>query len=127
MLRDLQDGLVPVGFGVNKGFGLLQIERLTMKAGYLNPTDCPLPELEQAGRAGASTPTSVYDQQSLEWDEKSLGQAWKTIGEPCAAAFIQQVKKFRRKAAMHLLADAYFPACDHAPDLNRLYPAEVKL
>lgn len=118
-LRDLQDGLIPLGFGIAKGMGHVHVTQWTARLGFLHLGDVPggLP-------AGITTTASgLYQVAETSWAPASPPTAWGAQAEGWVQAFREQVRDFRRQNRLPPMAiDTYF---GHS-QLMQLYPAQVK-
>lgn len=118
-LRDLQDGLVRVGFGAAKGFGQVRAETWDVKFGYLSDKDALALGLPASGESEGG---SVY--QKLSFSQDSAGM-WQAVAQRWVEAFAAEVRQVQRDASEAperlpaLQADNYF-----GTEIERLYPAK---
>jgi CRISPR/Cas system CSM-associated protein Csm3 (group 7 of RAMP superfamily) len=105
VLRDLAEGLVPLGFGSAKGFGQVQINNWTAAAGFLTADDFPgdLPEPAPAPSDG------VYRVLHCQAERNDNHTAWQTLVSAWVDAFVAELKSFERGDKVpRLRADSYF-------------------
>jgi len=118
-LRDIADGLVPVGFGAAKGFGQPRIDSLKLDYGFISDDDY----------AGASeiarskiTPTSgLY--RVLGWDTQDASQRAQllTIAEDWVKKFNDKLMDFKREdSLLRVQRDTYFDG-----EIPQLYEKEA--
>jgi len=126
VLRDLKDGLVPVGFGKSKGFGAFELAGLELELGALDGDDAAalgLPEEDRARLERAERAGSAYRSVAWAWEGDGLAGAWERMGSSWASEFVRRAQAFDRRNEMRLAADTYWGA---PGDPAALYPAEVK-
>jgi CRISPR/Cas system CSM-associated protein Csm3 (group 7 of RAMP superfamily) len=107
VLRDVRDGLVPVGFGSSKGFGRVTLKKFSAELGTVTDEDFPPAGDPSAGndrlRSLPQTDSGLYRITSL--DEA----AWLDVAEPWVAAFHEQIEEFQRgDPALRAATDSYF-------------------
>jgi CRISPR/Cas system CSM-associated protein Csm3 (group 7 of RAMP superfamily) len=111
-LRDLAEGLIPIGFGAAKGLGRVKTVTGTLHLGYLRPGDLP-----SGVEPGASDPaTGIYRERILNWDDGGSGESAATAW---VDAFLTRIEGFERAPSFRLERDHYFGR-DAAQD----YPME---
>jgi CRISPR-associated RAMP protein (TIGR02581 family) len=131
VLRDLNDGLITVGFGAAKGFGQCKIEEGALTLGILRADDFPLledgqePTAQQAIAAGQrlmqvkGEMSGVY--QTLSYVANAADD-WMTLAERWVKNFNKAVTDHRH--AFNPKKDSYFDRVD-GYWLSDLYPARV--
>lgn len=90
VLRDVHEGLVPLGFGAAKGFGQVKVEKWQAQVGYLDPTDATYLEIPAEGQRetrGLYTVVDIAAANTIRW--KDIAQAW-------VQRFGETVKHFER-------------------------------
>lgn len=70
VLRDLQDGMLTVGFGAAKGFGQVRMEALTVSYGFISDDDFAGPSIF----ASAQTTVTSGLYRLLQWDKRDSAQ-----------------------------------------------------
>ncbi len=130
VLRDLNDGLITVGFGAAKGFGQCKIEEGTLMLGFLHADDFPLPQNDQepavqlaiaAGQRllqAEKELSGIY--QTLTYDQTAVDD-WTALAEGWINAFNKVVSDPDRRHAFGLKKDSYFDQVD-GYWLSDLYP-----
>lgn len=114
-LRDIRDGLVPVGYGSARGFGQVTLEEFSVQVGTITDEDFPTAcaQLRQlpSGDSGLYRVTQLDEAQ------------WLSSAEQCVTAFQEKLRSFKREPALQAKEDSYFAAAgtDSIP-LTELYP-----
>jgi len=106
VLRDLHDGLLPVGFGGAKGFGRAHVEALTADYGFIADDDlADAAELAQTVEQPAS---GIY--RVLHWGTQDAAQRTQllALAENWVAAFREKCATFERADELKLRSDSYF-------------------
>jgi CRISPR/Cas system CSM-associated protein Csm3 (group 7 of RAMP superfamily) len=119
-LRDVQDGLVPFGFGAAKGMGRMRVVQWTARLGFLLPNDIPggLPT------GITTTDSGLYRVAETTWTPQTPPAAWQSQAESWVQAFTNKVNGFERHGRLRALEkDTYFDS----DQMTRLYPAEVQI
>jgi CRISPR/Cas system CSM-associated protein Csm3 (group 7 of RAMP superfamily) len=84
-LRDLQDGLVTVGFGRAKGFGQCTVEDRKLTIGILHPDDFPLPQLK-SGKIDTTVQAASAAGERLRNASIAISGVYKTVAYDAATA-----------------------------------------
>jgi CRISPR/Cas system CSM-associated protein Csm3 (group 7 of RAMP superfamily) len=133
VLRDLNEGLIAVGFGRAKGFGQCTIEDPKLILGILSSDDFPLPEprdndVTQAAIAAGDRlcalmgpPSGVY--QTVTYSPTADAD-WRALVKGWMKAFSDMVMDYARQDELILKADSYFTD-EPGYWLPDLYPARV--
>lgn len=113
VIRDLADGLIPVGFGTAKGFGRATATNFTIQMGYITAEDRPL---DLPGQIEASGLYKVATWQAADWLS-----GWRPAAASCVAAFVNHVTAFARQEEElpSPALDSYFGRADQ---VSELYP-----
>ena len=132
-LRDLDEGLATVGFGVAKGFGRCTIEDPELTFGVLQQSDFPLacaaedgvePPVQAAWEqiwSAPETTSGLY--RTLAYDPAARAD-WLVLADNWVQAFCRQLADCPRPSDMPLKADSYFTEQKEG-GLPDLYPARV--
>jgi len=118
-LRDMTEGLVPIGFGAAKGFGQAKIDKFTLKYGFISDDDF-------SGTAAIAQtklePTSgLYRVLTWETNFTSPDVEFLKIANDWVTEFNKKVKDFERKdPRLQLKRDNYFDG-----DIPKLYGKEA--
>lgn len=117
VLRDLEEGMLRVGFGASKGFGAVTAGQWDVLAGFLTEEDLPL---ENAGHSWGMERdySGVYHCLRLEGENISSTGAWAEMAKEWLAALHERINTFSRK--FQLSEDSYFGRPE-----EKLYPLEV--
>ena len=123
-LRDLQEGLIPLGFGAAKGYGRVEVKRWTVTFGFLSDDDVPgkLPaEVEPA-----KSYSGLYKTVTETWSPPAVPpQHWLALAQDWFETFTTTWQMFERGQAQNQLPyveeDNYFGQLN----LPGLYPLEV--
>ena len=113
VIRDLADGLIPVGFGTAKGFGRATATNFTIQMGYITTEDRPL---DLPGQIEASGLYQVATWQAADWLS-----GWRPAAKSCVTAFVNHVTAFARQEEKlpSPMLDSYFGRADR---VSELYP-----
>lgn len=118
-LRDLQDGLIPLGFGAAKGMGRVKINEWTVRLGFLHKSDVP-------GELPANVSTfesGLYQVAGASWTPNHPPSAWKSQAESWVQSFNQHLTSYQRQERLpKMMVDSYFGQ----ESLTKLYPIQVK-
>lgn len=118
-LRDLKDGLVPIGFGAAKGFGQVRVDNYKFTHGFISESDFlgdikQFPKMQKNDSGIYKTFTCSYGNKTDENFSK-LATLWvKEFNEKC--------KTFNRDENIKLTKDSYF---DESSDMTKLYEVEA--
>jgi CRISPR-associated RAMP protein (TIGR02581 family) len=121
-LRDIHEGLAPLGFGSAKGFGVVRAEQWKAELGYLTKQDAKRLELPADGN---TKPNGLY--QVLRVSSEDV-EGWREVAQGWVHAFLNEVNGFERdsdgerKILPALAADHYFGA-----GIEKLYPVKEAL
>lgn len=119
VLRDLAEGMFPVGFGGAKGFGRTKIESFCVNYGFITEDDFfGPPEL-----ANIKPSTGLYH--LLNWDTRESDQKQELcrLAQKWVDEFNATRRSFKRGSAdLYLKADTYF---DDKLEIHKLYPKEA--
>lgn len=120
-LRDVADGLVPIGFGGAKGFGQAQIDKFRLDYGFITENDFAGPtEIAQT----EPKPTSgLYRVLSWQTNFTSPDSDFVNVASAWVTGFNDKVKNFEREySPLHLKRDNYFDG-----DIPQLYGKEATI
>jgi CRISPR/Cas system CSM-associated protein Csm3 (group 7 of RAMP superfamily) len=78
VLRDLADGMIPIGFGKAKGYGVAELQQTNWRVGYLHATDVPFDAalLVNEQQAGVYREVSAETNGWLPPTWRSQAQTW---------------------------------------------------
>lgn len=120
-LRDLEEGLLSVGFGSAKGFGLVKAGDWLVNAGFLLEED--LPALNGSRYTGPEENYSgIYRLLKMEGEKISSAGPWPEIAGGWIAALEREIQRFQRGEKLELAQDSYF-----GRPQEKLYPLEVPI
>ncbi len=89
VLRDLADGMIPIGFGKAKGYGVAELSQTIWRTGFMHASDLPIEGTLLTGIY--STGSHVEAQtQAAGW----LSDEWRTAAQQWVDAFNNKIKKF---------------------------------
>jgi CRISPR-associated RAMP protein (TIGR02581 family) len=114
VLKDMRDGLLPVGFGQNKGFGNVELKEARIKVGVISDV------FVLKGLKTANSYEGVFN--TASWDFKKLINEPENPLELWIQEFHNVLKNFSRGDELSLYSDTYFNGT-----VEELYPKEVKL
>lgn len=117
VLRDLRDGWLSVGFGMNKGLGRVRIaDGWSLHFGFLSDDDAPAKWMSEAVPRANSGVYRVTEYRPAD------AQKWLALAETWVERFNQAVSEFLRSEELSLRADSYFGQVDAA-----LYPPRLEV
>jgi CRISPR/Cas system CSM-associated protein Csm3 (group 7 of RAMP superfamily) len=118
-LRDVADGLVPIGFGGAKGFGQAEIDKLTLDYGFIGDKDFTGPAA--IARTKLEPISGLYSVLTWETNFTSPDAEFLKIANSWVTKFNDTVKSFERKDPMlQLKRDNYFDG-----EIPQLYSKEA--
>ena len=121
-LRDVHEGLVPLGFGAAKGFGQVRAEKWQVEIGYLTTEDARRLGIPADGKR---VQDSLYHVLIITNDDLA---EWRSVGKRWVEAFVTEAAGFTRdpsdspEALPALTADTYF-----GTEAEELYPVKEVL
>jgi len=117
-LRDIADGMVPIGFGGAKGFGQARIDKFKLSYGFITENDFAGPIA--TAQTEAKPTSGLY--RVLSWDTSftSPNPDFVEIANDWVTGFNDTVKNFEREDSLLLKRDNYFEG-----DIPQLYRKEA--
>jgi CRISPR/Cas system CSM-associated protein Csm3 (group 7 of RAMP superfamily) len=118
VLRDLADGLIPVGFGAAKGFGRMKASNFKITGGAVKEADLPI-----TLPAANVTQSGIYQVHQFSETDWLSTAAWQQEIITCGQDFTTKVLTFERdrKKLPPPASDSYF---GRAQNLEQLYPLQ---
>jgi len=118
VLRDLADGMLPVGFGVAKGFGQGKIVSCTWDYGFIQAGNFAGPS--ELLRPGMLSSSGLH--QVISWDTSQDARRadFHTVAQLWVDEFHRVRTEFRRPGSLRLACDTYFDG-----DMPSLYKKEA--
>ena len=118
-LRDVANGLVPIGFGSAKGFGQAEINKFTIDYGFISNED--FSGTAAVAQTKLEPASGLYRVLTWETNLTSPDAGFLKMANDWVTAFNAKVKKFEREdTRLQLKRDNYFDG-----DISKLYSKEV--
>lgn len=118
-LRDVADGLVPIGFGGAKGFGRADIEKFNLNYGFISESAFTGPTT--IAQTEPKPTSGLYRVLSWETNFTSPDSDFLKMANAWVTKFNDMLKNFEREdSRLHLKRDNYFDG-----DIPQLYPKEA--
>jgi CRISPR/Cas system CSM-associated protein Csm3 (group 7 of RAMP superfamily) len=121
LFKDLEDGLLSVGFGAAKGYGRVTASDWNVQLHWITEAGCA--ELLGDGLRNIQTrPSGLFQRYEINTGCFRTSEVWKGLAANWLRALLERLRDFRRAEGIGYQQDSYFGKLQ-----ERLYPLEVRI